>query len=403
MLNKIKKWYGILGPGFSCAEADNDAGAVATYIQAGALYGFGMFWLMALLLPITYFCQECVLRLGIVTQKGPITLIKEKFGNFWAKITLINLFIVNFLTLITEFAGINLISQAFHLNSFVTVPLSILILCFLVSPFNYHRWERIMVGLCIFDLSWIILTCLLPYHSFNIVPNFTYGFKTPTYLMDVMAIVGTTTTTWQLVYQHSCIIDKKMTIEQLKEEKTETLFGSFFTIIVAMCMIFVGSIAFFNHWHFSDVPHLALQIQKTLGTGFASLLFLLIVNASIIGTAGVTLSSAWAYAEYKEIERSLNKKFSEAKGFYIHYFGSIIFAGFVTMIPRLPLELVIIGVQVLSCVMLPFQLILTQLLLNDPKIMGHHVNSKSKNAIINTIIALIIILSIFLFKQAILK
>ena len=96
MFKKIQKWYGILGPGFTTAEADNDAGAITTYIQAGALYGFGMFWLMALLLPITYFCQECVIRLGVVTQKGPITLIKEKFGNFWAKVTLFNLFIVNF-------------------------------------------------------------------------------------------------------------------------------------------------------------------------------------------------------------------------------------------------------------------------------------------------------------------
>ena len=221
--------------------------------------------------------------------------------------------------------------------------------------------------------------------------------------MDIMAIVGTTVTTWQLFYQHSCIIDKKMNIKQLKEEKAETFFGSCFTVIVAMCMILVGAIAFFNHWTFTDVPHLALQIQKTLGSGFASLLFLLIVNASIIGTAGVTLSSAWAFAEDKGWERSLNRKFSEAKGFYIHYFGNIIFAGLVTLIPKLPLEMVIIGVQVLSCVMLPFQLILTQLLLNDPKIMGEHVNSKSKNAIINSIIGLIIVLSVFLFKQAIWK
>lgn len=392
-----------MGPGFTVAEADNDAGAISTYVQAGALYGFGLFWLMVLLLPITYFCQECVLRLAIVTQKGPITLIKEKFGNFWAKVSLFNLFLVNFLTLITEFAGINLISQAFHLNSFITVPLSILFLCLLVSPFNYLRWERLMVALCIFDLSWILLTFLIPYRQMNFIPNFTFGAHLPNYLMDMMAIVGTTCTTWQLTYQHSCILDKKMTLNQLRQEKGETLFGSFFTIAVALCMMMVGAISFFNHWTFTDVPHLAQQIQKYIGVGFSNLLFLLIVNASIIGTSGVTLSSAWAFAEDRGWERSLNKKFKEAKGFYFHYFGSIVLAGLLTMIPKLPLEMVIIGVQVLSCVMLPFQLILTQLLLNDSKIMGEHINSKSKNWIINIIIGLILIMSVFLFKQAIWK
>lgn len=403
MLKKISQLYKKLGPAFIVLESDNDQGAISTYAQAGALYGFGMLWVIAFLLPITYFCQECVVRLAIVTQKGPVTLIKERFGKTWSKVSLFNLYLINFLTLITEFAGINLISQAFHLNSYITVPLSIVLLCLLVSPFNYNRWERIMVALCIFDLLWIGLALFIPYHHLNFSANFTFGIHSHTYLTDIMAIIGTTVAPFQLFFQHSCILDKQMSIDQLKEEKTETFFGSFFTIIVALCMMAVGAIGFFNHWTFIDVPHLVLQIQTVLGPWFSNLLFLLVINASIIGTAGVTLSSSWAYAEDKGYERSLNKKFNEARNFYFHYFGSIALAGLVTLYPHLPLETVIIGVQVLSCVMLPYQLILMQLLLNDIKIMGIHKNSMSKNIIINCIIFIIIILSLCLCEQAIFK
>ncbi len=98
----------VFGPGLIVMEADNDAGAVSTYMQAGGQYGLHLLWLLVVLLPICYFVQEMVARLGIATGKGHAAMIYERFGKWWGRFSLIDLLAVNFLTLITEFAAISL-------------------------------------------------------------------------------------------------------------------------------------------------------------------------------------------------------------------------------------------------------------------------------------------------------
>jgi Mn2+/Fe2+ NRAMP family transporter len=174
-----------------------------------------------------------------------------------------------------------------------------------------------------------------------------------------------------------------------------------FTIVIAACMMLLGGIAFFNHIEFKDVPTYAQQLATHINPLLDNFLFLMVINASIIGTAGVSLSTSWAYAEDRNWERSLNKNFKEAKGFYLQYFGAIIASGLIVLYPHLPLEKVIIGVQIMACVFLPYQLILNQIIVNDSNIMGEYKNKKWQNFVMNLIIVLIVILSVCLFKQGI--
>ena len=87
---------------------DNDAGAFATYGQAGQNYGTTLLWTLALLIPVLYVNQEMVLRLGAVTGVGHARLIFERFGKFWGAFSVIDLFLLNALTIVTEFIGIAL-------------------------------------------------------------------------------------------------------------------------------------------------------------------------------------------------------------------------------------------------------------------------------------------------------
>src|SRR6202790_3852929 len=105
---RILTFLAVMGPGLIVMEADNDAGAVSTYTQAGAQYGTHLLWILLLLLPITYFIQEMVARLGIATGEGHAAMIYHRFGKWWGRFSLADLRIVNFLTLITEFAAISL-------------------------------------------------------------------------------------------------------------------------------------------------------------------------------------------------------------------------------------------------------------------------------------------------------
>jgi Mn2+/Fe2+ NRAMP family transporter len=121
---RIVTFLMVFGPGLIVMEADNDAGAVSTYMQAGDQYGLHLLWLLVVLLPICYFIQEMVARLGIATGKGHAAMIYERFGKWWGRFSLLDLLAVNFLTLITEFAAISLALSALGISPYISVPVS---------------------------------------------------------------------------------------------------------------------------------------------------------------------------------------------------------------------------------------------------------------------------------------
>src|ERR1700676_4632590 len=147
----------VLGPGLIVMVADNDAGAVSTYTQAGAQYGTHLLWVLLLLLPVTYFIQEMVVRLGIATGKGHATMIYERFGPWWGRFSLIDLQVVNFLTLVTEFAAISLALSKMNIAPVIGVPFAAIALVTLVLTGSYRRWERMVVFLCLLDAAWLVI------------------------------------------------------------------------------------------------------------------------------------------------------------------------------------------------------------------------------------------------------
>ena len=132
----------VVGPGLIVMVADNDAGAVSTYSQAGAQYGTHLLWVVLLLLPVTYFIQEMVVRLGIATGKGHAAMIYQRFGKWWGLFSLIDLELVNFLTLVTEFAAIDLALNKMGVDPRIGVPLAAAGLVLIAVTGSYRRWER---------------------------------------------------------------------------------------------------------------------------------------------------------------------------------------------------------------------------------------------------------------------
>ena len=149
----------VFGPGLIVMEADNDAGAVSTYTQAGAQYGLHLLWVLLLLLPVCYFIQEMVARLGIATGKGHAAMIYERFGKWWGRFSLFDLLLVNFLTLVTEFAAISLATQQIGISPYLSVPIAAVALVIHVICGSYRRWERITCVLCLIDIVWVVMAC----------------------------------------------------------------------------------------------------------------------------------------------------------------------------------------------------------------------------------------------------
>ena len=398
----------VFGPGLIVMEADNDAGALSSYTQAGGQYGLHLLWLLLLLLPVTYFIQEMVARLGIATGKGHAAMIYQRFGKWWGRFSLFDLLLVNFLTLVTEFAAISLAMSKLGLLPHIAVPLAALGLIFMVMSGSYLSWERVTIFLCLLDLAWFVLAGASGAHikevAYNaFVPNIPPGGISVDLVFLVIAIVGTTIAPWQLFFQQSCVADKRLRFLDLKWARLDTFIGAFFTVMVAGCMMLVGDIIHRHGIPYTDPAQLAVDLVPYLGEAGKTALLLLMVNAAVLGTTAISLASAWAYGEVRGWSHSLHTPVREAPGFYAVYALCIIAAAGLVLIPNLPLQLIIIGVQVLAGLILPSAVIFLQLLLNDRELLGDEWVNKPWNNIINwSIIIVLFILSLVLAVQVLL-
>jgi Mn2+/Fe2+ NRAMP family transporter len=395
----------VIGPGLIVMEADNDAGAVSTYIQAGAQYGNHLLWILLLLLPITYFVQEMVARLGIATGKGHAAMIYSRFGKWWGHFSLFDLLFVNFLTLITEFAAISLALDHLGVSPYVAVPLAAVGLVTLVVTGSYLHWERTVLVLCLLDVSWFVLAAhthasLQDVMHNAVVPSLPHGPVTDDFVFLVIAIVGTTIAPWQLFFQQSCVAEKRLRFDDLRWARLDTFIGAVFTITVAGAMMLVGAYGHQHNISFEDPAQLANAIAPFAGELMRKGVLLLMVNAAVLGTTAISLASSWAYGEVMGWPHSLHKKVWEAPGFYAAYILSIAAAAGIVLIPRVPLQLVIVSVQVLAGLILPSAIIFLQLLLNDHALLGERwVNRRWNNWVNWSIIIFLFALSLTLALQ----
>jgi len=394
----------VFGPGLIVMVADNDAGAVSTYSQAGAQYGTHLLWVVLLLLPVTYFIQEMVVRLGIATGKGHAAMIYQRFGKWWGLFSLIDLELVNFLTLVTEFAAIDLALNKMGVDPRIGVPLVAAGLVLIAVTGSYRRWERTVVFLCLLDLTWFVIAFWVrpPVGQIlrgSLVPGMPPGGLTPELMFLVIAIVGTTVAPWQLFFQQSCIADKRLRFADVKWARLDTFLGACITITVAACMMLAGNASRVHGFTFTDPAQMAADLGSFTNGFFRNAILLLMINAAVLGTTAISLSSAWAYGEVRGWPHSLQLPWRKAPEFYVVYLVCVAAAAGLVLIPGAPLQLIILGVQVLAGVMLPSAIIFLQLLLNDKQLLGKYANKPWNNVVNWIIIIVLFILSLILAAQ----
>jgi Mn2+/Fe2+ NRAMP family transporter len=237
----------------------------------------------------------------------------------------------------------------------------------------------------------------------SVVPTMPIGGITSSLVFLVIAIVGTTIAPWQLFFQQSCVAEKRLRFADLKWARLDTLIGATFTVCVAGAMMLVGNYGFEHRVAFQDPAQLALALGPIASNFVRNGVLLLMVNAAVLGTTAISLASAWAYGEVKGWEHSLHKKLWEAPGFYATYIVCVGAAAAIVLIPHVPLQLVIISVQVFAGLILPSAIIFLQLLLNDRELLGDRWVNRPWNNYINwTIIVVLFALSLLLAAQVIL-
>jgi Mn2+/Fe2+ NRAMP family transporter len=393
----------IMGPGLVTMVGDNDSGGVATYAQAGQNYGTSLLWTLLILIPVLIVNQEMVVRLGVVTGVGHARLIFERFGRFWGAFSVGDLFLLNFLTIVTEFIGFRLALAYFGISSIVSVPLGAAFLIAITVTGSFQRWERVMF-LCV-ALSFLTLPLALLSHpgagpilQGTFLPGARGGF-TSTVLLLIIAIVGTTVAPWQLFFQQSNVIDKRLTPRWMGYERTDTVVGACITILGAGAVMVATAFAFSKTplaGQFVDASTTASGLAHTLGAVGGALFALVLLNASLIGAAAVTLSTSYAFGDVFNAKHSLHRSFGDAKLFYGSYSLMITLAAAIVLIPHAPLGLLTTAVQALAGILLPSATVFLLLLCNDRAVLGPWVNQPWLNVIGSVIVGLLVILSLIL-------
>ena len=401
---KLKTLLAIVGPGVIVMVGDNDAGAFSTYGQAGHTYGTKLLWTFLLLVPVLYVNQEMVLRLGAVTGVGYAKLILERFGRFWGAFSVINLFILNALTIVTEFIGIALAASYLGVPKIVAVILASLVIVVAASTGSLRRFERMAMALCAGSLLLVPLYVLAHppaghMASGFVIPSIPGGSgQLGTVMLLIIAIVGTTVAPWQLFFQQSYIIDKRITPRFMRYEKADLWIGIVVVVIGGSALMGATAAAFAGarHGQFTDAAGLASGLAAYAGHAAGALFAVALLDASMIGAFAVSLSTAYAVGDVLGLKHSLHRGVKQAKGFYAMYAALIALAAAIVLIPGSPLGLITVGVQVLAGVLLPSATVFLLLLCNDKEVLGPWVNNLRHNVAAGVVVGVLVMLSAIL-------
>src|SRR5215471_18216072 len=408
-LAHLKTLLAIVGPGLIVMVGDNDAGAFATYGQAGQDYGTRLLWTLLLLVPVLYVNQEMVLRLGAVTGVGHARLILERFGKFWGAFSVIDLFILNALTIVTEFIGIALAASYLGVPKIVAVILASVVIVVAASTGSLRRFERMAMALCAGSLLLVPLYVMAHPAAGQMargftIPSFPGGSgQLGTVMLLVIGIVGTTVAPWQLFFQQSYIVDKRITPRFMRYEKADLWLGIVVVVIGGGALMGATAAAFAGSRHvpFTDAAGLAAGLSAYAGHAAGALFAVALLDASMIGAFAVSLSTAYAVGDMLGLKHSLHRGVKQAKGFYAMYAALIALAATIVLIPGSPLGLLTEGVQVLAGILLPSLTVFLLLLCNDKEVLGPWVNRTRTNVLAGIVVGVLVMLSAILMTSVV--
>jgi NRAMP (natural resistance-associated macrophage protein)-like metal ion transporter len=398
----------IIGPGLIVMVGDNDAGGVATYSQAGQNYGTSLLWVLLLLIPVLIVNQEMVVRLGAVTGVGHARLINERFGRFWGWFSVGDLFLLNFLTIVTEFIGVSFALSYFGVSEYLSVPIAALLLVAITASGSFRRWERVMFVFVFANLLVIPLFFMAHAnigsvaHDF-VVPSIAGGANSTSVLL-IIAIVGTTVAPWQLFFQQSNVIDKRITPRWINYERLDTWIGAFVVVLGAAALVAVSAFAFKDtrfFGQFSGALGTANGLKARLGSVAGAFFAVVLLNASLIGAGALTLSTSYAFGDMFGTKASLHRSFSDAKSFYLIFTGLIVGAAAIVLVPGAPLSVITTSVQALAGVLLPSATVFLLLLCNDREVLGPWRNPGWLNVLATLIVAVLVLLSLILMATTV--
>lgn len=382
--NRMIVVLSVIGPGFIAGNAGNDAGGIATYSIIGAQEGYGLLWALLMIAFALAIIQEMSARMGVVTGKGFGDLVREQFG---VRVTLAIMALMVFANLtvtIAEFAGIAASMELFGVHKYFSVPLSALIVWFVVVKGNFKQVERFMIAISMIYLTYVVSGFMAhpPWGEVAkqiVTPQIRFDRG---YLLLFITMVGTTITPYMQFYLQSAVVDKGVRIEEYRYVKFDVYAGSFMTIFIAFFIVICTATILHPAGVQVDSAEQAAHALRPLAGEFASHLFAVgLLNASFLAAFVLPLATAYGLSEAFGWESGISKGFREAPQFLGFYTAFIVIGAGVILLPGIPLMKIMFFSQTVNGVLLPIVLLIMLRLVNDRELMGEYVNSRRMNLI----------------------
>jgi NRAMP (natural resistance-associated macrophage protein)-like metal ion transporter len=357
---RLRTFIAVLGPGIVVMLADTDVGSVITAAQSGAQWRYSLLLPQFVLIPILFFVQEMTVRLGIFTGKGHGELIRERFGQRWAWLSVTGLGIATLGALLTEFSGIAGVGELFGVPRAASLMLAAGFVLFVVYTGSYRRVERIAIALGLFEFAFFGVAIAAHPDTGEVVRGLArMPLGNGDYLYLLAANIGAVIMPWMIFYQQSAVADKKLRPEHYRAARWDTALGAVVTQLI-MAAILVATAATLGSSgsgaSLASVGDIANALTPVLGAEMGRVVFGIgTIGAAMVAAVVVSLASAWGFGEVAGYKHSLEHRPFEAPWFY-GVFTLAVVAGAVAVLLAPDLVMLNIAVEVMNALMLPLVL-----------------------------------------------
>ena len=389
---RVAALLGVMGPGIIAGLSDDDPAGITTYSSLGAKYGYQLLWTLLISTLALIIFQDLGARIGVVTRQGMIGLVRQKYGARSGMLSASVLILANIGTMTAEFAGIAAAGELFGLSRYISVPISAVLVSFLVLRGSFARIEKIFFILSAVFFAYVIAGVLAH-------PNWGEAFKglfVPTMPLTHDAIyiatatLGTTLAPWGLAFIQSYAVDKRLTRDDLKLLRVDVWTGSLLTGVIGFFVIITCAATLYKEGiTITDASQAARALKPLAGTLAKDLFAVGLIGAALLAASILPLSTAYSVSDLTGRPAALNDKFKDAPLFYSTFGFITALSAVLILIPGAPLIKILILTQILNAILLLPLLIYMFGISRDKKLMGEFIATRRMSIIYLIIIGVV--------------
>ena len=395
-----KRVLAAMGPGMVAALAGADAGGVATYSSAGALFGYGQLWTVPVMCLLLIVAQETAARMGCVTGKGFASLIREQFGVRMSTLAMLALLISNTTVTLSEFAGIASGFALFGIPAYVSVPIAAVAIWALTMSGSYHRIEKILLLISCAFVTYVVAGVMVGPDwgdalNATLIPRFSTD---PQYFSVLVANIGTTIAPWMIFLAQSNVVEKNARAEDLPYQRIDTVTGSVVASAISWFIILTtGAVLFPAGIAVNGAEDAASALAPLVGPYAEALFGAGLVGASFLAACVLPGITSSAICEAFGWERGADRSWQEAPVYRGIITAIIFLSAVIVIVPNVSLFGIMMLAQVINGVLLPVLLVVMVLIAGDRHVMGRFANGRIWNGLTWFTIISVVILTIVMF------